>query len=128
MYFGGGNVSVVNPQNVPLAFEYVTACLKGREDGFTLKGGDATGGMLATMYDGVRPTSRNTYQPMRKQGAIILATGGDSSNRARGTFYEGFMAMQVRKKSTHPPPIVTSDKPLGLGQSPLPSTAATRAT
>ena len=35
------------------------------------------------MYDGPRPDSRNTgkrhpgkYQPMRKQGAIILATGG----------------------------------------------------
>ena len=29
---------------------------------------------------------------MRKQGAIILATGGDNSNNARGNFYEGFMA------------------------------------
>jgi hypothetical protein len=27
----------------------------GREDGFTLKGGDATAGTLTTMYDGVRP-------------------------------------------------------------------------
>lgn len=32
------------------------------------------------------------YQPMRKQGAIILATGGDESNSAQGNFYEGFMA------------------------------------
>jgi len=32
------------------------------------------------------------YQPMRKQGAIILATGGDQSNSAKGNFYEGFMA------------------------------------
>jgi hypothetical protein len=32
------------------------------------------------------------YQPMRKQGAIILATGGDNSNGAKGNFYEGFMA------------------------------------
>ena len=29
---------------------------------------------------------------MRKQGAIILATGGDNSNGAEGNFYEGFMA------------------------------------
>ena len=29
---------------------------------------------------------------MLLQGAIILATGGDNSNRAEGSFYEGFMA------------------------------------
>ena len=28
----------------------------------------------------------------RRQGAIILATGGDNSNSASGNFYEGFMA------------------------------------
>jgi hypothetical protein len=28
---------------------------------------------------------------MRKQGAIILATGGDNSNGAMGKFYEGIM-------------------------------------
>ena len=27
------------------------------------------------------------YQPMRKQGAIVLATGGDNSNDAEGNFY-----------------------------------------
>ena len=32
------------------------------------------------------------YQLMRKKGAIILATGGDNSNSAKGNFYEGFMA------------------------------------
>merc|ERR1712232_621631 len=63
-------------------------------------GGDATMGAFTTMYDGPRPDARiartcrgkHTYQPMRKQGAIILATGGDSSNSAQGNFYEGFMA------------------------------------
>merc|ERR1712118_199219 len=35
--------------------------------------------------------SKDSYQPMRKQGAIILATGGDFSNFAKGNFYEGFM-------------------------------------
>ena len=39
-----------------------------------------------------RPGRDGPYQPMRKQGAIILATGGDQSNRAEGNFYEGFMA------------------------------------
>jgi len=31
------------------------------------------------------------YQPMKKKGAIILATGGDMSNSAEGNFYEGIM-------------------------------------
>ena len=52
------------------------------------------------MYDGPRPDKKIAgdcgdpyhYQPMRKQGAIILATGGDDSNGAEGNFYEGFMA------------------------------------
>lgn len=99
MYYGGGNVTQYNPENTPLAFDFVTASLKGREDGFTLKGGDATGGPLALMYDGVRPNC-GAYQPARKQGAIILATGGDSSNRARGTFYEGFMAVGYASDAT----------------------------
>jgi non-reducing end alpha-L-arabinofuranosidase len=28
---------------------------------------------------------------MKKEGAIILGTGGDNSNSAQGTFYEGVM-------------------------------------
>lgn len=103
MYYGGGNVTVVNHQNKPLTSDFVSLSLKGREDGFTLKGGDATKGVLTTMYDGPRPDKKlaglcgpkpeATYQPMRKQGAIILATGGDFSNSAEGNFYEGFMAV-----------------------------------
>merc|ERR1712226_757122 len=74
--------------------------LKGLTDGFVLKGGDATRGNFTTMYDGPRPPPTapsarwpqgGTYQPMDKKGAIILATGGDQSNGARGNFYEGFM-------------------------------------
>ena len=42
--------------------------------------------------DGPRPDPKiagtcgksGTYQPMRKKGAIILATGGDNSNSAKG--------------------------------------------
>ena len=74
----------------------VRLCVAGRTDGFALKGGDATQGPLTTMYDGPRPTKNRhcgsaSYQPMRKQGAIILATGGDQSNSAMGKFYEGIM-------------------------------------
>ena len=65
---------------------FVTAMVKGGTDGFALKGGDATQGKLTTMYDGPRPPQ---YQPMKKQGAIILGIGGDNSAQSVGTFYEG---------------------------------------
>ena len=76
------------PSNTPVTTEYVTAMVKGGSNGFALKAGDATTGGLTTMYDGPRPPK---YQPMKKQGAIILGIGGDNSNRAIGTFYEGVM-------------------------------------
>jgi len=41
------------------------------------------------MFDGQRVDS--TYDPMRKQGAILLGNGGDNSNGSQGTFYEGAM-------------------------------------
>jgi hypothetical protein len=99
MYYGGGNMTQQNPGSPAMPYPFVTAYLRGRTDGFTLKGGDATKGTLTTTYDGPRPDPKiagtcgksGTYQPMRKQGAIILATGGDNSNRASGKFYEGYM-------------------------------------
>ena len=63
-----------NPANTPLTSEYVTAMVKGGSNGFALKGGDATQGALKTMWDGARP---NGYQPMKKQGSIILCVGGE---------------------------------------------------
>ena len=76
MYYGG-NVSA--PTNKPLNHEYVTALLKGRNASMAIKGGDATTGALQTMYDGPRPPPAQHgvkpgkgYQPMQKQGAIIL--------------------------------------------------------
>ena len=41
------------------------------------------------MFDGPRVNA--TYDPMRKQGAILLGNGGDNSNGSQGTFYEGAM-------------------------------------
>ena len=76
----------VNPANVPIRFPYATAMVKGGTDGFGLKGGDATAGALATLWEGPRPRG---YQPMKKQGAIILGIGGDNSDGAIGTFFEG---------------------------------------
>lgn len=37
---------------------------------------------------------------MAKQGAIILATGGDNSNGARGQFFEGYMVTGVTSDET----------------------------
>jgi len=55
MYYGGGSATQVNNQSKPLPHEFVSLYLRGRTDGFTLKGGDATNGTLTTMYDGPRP-------------------------------------------------------------------------
>src|ERR1700744_1213139 len=52
-------------------------------------GGDAQSGALSVMFDGPRVDA--TYDPMRKQGAILLGNGGDNSNSSQGTFYEGAM-------------------------------------
>ena len=52
-------------------------------------GGDAQQGALSVMFDGPRVDA--TYDPMRKQGAILLGNGGDNSNGSQGTFYEGAM-------------------------------------
>jgi hypothetical protein len=52
-------------------------------------GGDAQKGALQVMFDG--PRVDVTYDPMRKQGAILLGNGGDNSNSSQGTFYEGAM-------------------------------------
>lgn len=68
-----------NLNNTPLTSDFVTAMVKGGTNGFALKGGDATQGGLITQYDGPRP---NGYQPMKKQGSIILGIGGDNSDWA----------------------------------------------
>jgi hypothetical protein len=86
--------------NMPLKFNFVTAILLGdtaaKNAGlgrFALLGSDATSGTLQTMYDGMRPTKNGGgYVPMKKEGSIILGTGGDNSNTGGGHFYEGAMA------------------------------------
>jgi hypothetical protein len=110
MYYGGANMTKVNPASKPLPHEFVSLYLRGRTDGFVLKGGDATAGSLATMYDGPRPDcaiagtcqrhGNHTYQPMNKKGAIILGTGGDNSNGAMGKFYEGIMCTGITTDAT----------------------------
>jgi len=75
--------------NTSVAYSYVTAALIGRTGGtYALLAGNAQSGALTTMYDGARP---NGYTVMKKQGAIVLGTGGDNSDHGKGYFYEGVM-------------------------------------
>src|SRR5216683_1907397 len=68
---------------------FVTAVAGGEPHHWASLGGDAQTGDLSTMFDGPRVDS--SYDPMRKQGAIVLGNGGDNSNGSQGTFYEGVM-------------------------------------
>jgi hypothetical protein len=68
---------------------FVTAVAKGEPHHWASLGGDAQTGDLSTMFDGPRVDS--SYDPMQKQGAIVLGNGGDNSNGSQGTFYEGVM-------------------------------------
>jgi hypothetical protein len=72
-----------------IAWRFVTAMAKGEPHHWTSLGGDAQKGDLSVMFDG--PRINPTYDPMRKQGAILLGNGGDNSNSSQGTFYEGAM-------------------------------------
>jgi non-reducing end alpha-L-arabinofuranosidase len=86
-----------NPQdkncaNLPvITWRFVTAMAKGEPHHWASLGGDAQGGELKVMFDGKRVDNR--YDPMRKQGAIVLGNGGDNSNSSQGTFYEGAMTV-----------------------------------
>ncbi len=89
-------VGCVNPDgsrgcaNLPsITWRFVTAIAKGEPHHWTSMGGDAQRGGLKVMFDG--PRVDFTYDPMRKQGAILLGNGGDNSNASQGTFYEGAM-------------------------------------
>jgi hypothetical protein len=76
--------------NLPaITWRFVTAMAKGEPHHWTSMGGNAQQGALSVMFDGPRVNS--TYDPMRKQGAILLGNGGDNSNSSQGTFYEGAM-------------------------------------
>ena len=91
-----GNTKV-NNASIPVVADFVTAMVIGRSGSFALKGGDAQAGKLTTMFDGSRPKG---YNPMRKQGAIILGIGGDNSDWAIGTFYEGCITSGASSAAT----------------------------
>jgi hypothetical protein len=71
-------------------YRYTTAMIEGGANQWAILGGNAQSGGLSTDYSGPRPNVAG-YNPMHKQGAIILGIGGDNSKGADGTFYEGVM-------------------------------------
>ena len=92
--FPGGSQSWNSNQRA-FTSKFVTATLKNNGTSrFAMKGSNAQSGSLYTLYDGSLPGG---YNPMKKQGAIILGSGGDcckpdgGANLSAGTFYEGAM-------------------------------------
>ena len=90
--FPGGSSSW-NPNQRAFTNKYVTAMLKNNgTTAFAIKGANAQSGGLTTLYNGSLPSG---YNPMRKEGAIVLGSGGDccatNQNDSAGTFYEGAM-------------------------------------
>jgi non-reducing end alpha-L-arabinofuranosidase len=87
--FSGANQHL-NAADPSITYPLVTAMVKGGPGQWAIRGGDATTGGLSTFYNGPRP-SVSGYNPMHKEGAIILGIGGDNSKGSAGTFYEGVM-------------------------------------
>ncbi|KAH8723757.1 alpha-L-arabinofuranosidase B [Phaeosphaeriaceae sp. PMI808] len=89
-----GLFSGINPKNnagdPSLSYRFVTAVVKGGANKWAIRGGNSASGLLSTFYNSVRP-SVSGYNPMSKEGAIILGIGGDNSISGQGTFYEGVM-------------------------------------
>jgi hypothetical protein len=86
-----GNGMKFNNNLLSQTSTYVTAMEKNNgTTEFALKAADATKTPLNTYYQGVLPPGKN---PMKKQGAIVLGSGGDccltNNNLSEGTFYEG---------------------------------------
>jgi hypothetical protein len=93
----GGSKAQDNTNDPTLTYRYLTAMAKGKPHNFAIRAGNSQTGSVTTYYNGVRPTesvldpSVSGYDPMQKEGAIILGTGGDNSIKGAGTWYEGVM-------------------------------------
>ena len=87
--FSGSNPKQ-NPADPSVSYRFLTTVVKGEPNQWAIRGANAASGSLSTYYSGGRPTVSG-YNPMSKEGAIILGIGGDNSIGAQGTFYEGVM-------------------------------------
>ena len=82
------------PDMPTIHYRFVTATADGEPHHWRSMGGNAQEDTLFVIYDGGRiRNDRSSYDPMRKQGAILLGNGGDNSNGSQGTFYEGAMTI-----------------------------------
>ncbi|MCX4451140.1 alpha-L-arabinofuranosidase B [Streptomyces sp. NPDC058369] len=87
--FSGPNAGY-NANDPSVSHRFLTAIVKGAPNLWAIKAGNAQSGGLSTYYSGARPNVQG-YNPMHKEGAIILGIGGDNSKSSSGTFYEGVM-------------------------------------
>ncbi|MFI5733328.1 arabinofuranosidase catalytic domain-containing protein [Kribbella sp. NPDC051587] len=79
--------------------KFVTAVLRNNgQNTYSLKGGNSQTGALNTWYEGALPAGN--YTPMKQEGSIVLGVGGDNSNRATGTFFEGAMTSGYSSNAT----------------------------
>jgi non-reducing end alpha-L-arabinofuranosidase len=85
--FSGSNTGL-NSGDPTIADRFTTAMIEGEPNQWAILGGNAQSGGLSTFFSGVRPSG---YNPMHKEGAIILGIGGDNSKSSAGTFYEGVL-------------------------------------
>jgi non-reducing end alpha-L-arabinofuranosidase len=79
-----------NANDPTTGYRFTTAMIEGEPSQWAILGGNAQSGGLSTDYSGPRPNVSG-YNPMHKEGAIILGIGGDNSKSSAGTFYEGVM-------------------------------------
>ena len=86
--FAGGKTTS-NTNNPSVKDRFVTGIVKGKKGEWSIRGGNAATGPLSTYWKGARPAGG--YEPMSKEGAIVLGVGGDNSDGGQGTFYEGVM-------------------------------------
>jgi len=81
----------------PINHRFVTAIVKGEPNHWSIRSADAQAGGVSTVFDGRRP---NGYNPMKKQGAILLGIGGDNSVSGEGTFFEGVLTSGYPSNAT----------------------------
>ncbi|WP_169978188.1 arabinofuranosidase catalytic domain-containing protein [Microbispora sp. H10836] len=93
--FSGVNAGYNNLPSINHRF--VTAMVKGEPNHWAIRGGNAQSSGLTTYFDGRRP---NGYNPMKKEGAILLGIGGDNSVSGRGTFFEGVLTSGYPSEAT----------------------------
>ena len=92
-----GQSTGLNSADPTTNFRFTTAMVEGQSNNWAILGGNAQSGSLATDFSGARPSG---YNPMHKEGAIILGIGGDNSKSSAGTFYEGVMTSGFPSSST----------------------------